>query len=847
MPTDVSWSPTSISNTDHCYVFNGSTTEFPPTTVAWATDGNTGTFLGVGANGSGTNYTTGFHRLNMTTVSLSSGQQIDYVTLDPSCNIGGGNAGNTVWEARLYNDANGNSQLLLNRLAGTTVLHVVTPPGVGGQPDWRASINNMELYFNGVRSNTSLGISTVFEARLLYRRYNRPTLTATGPTGTITNTLRPTVAWTFTGDGLSQYGYWVRVFTAAQYGAGGFIPESSTATAESGLVISSSNTWTINTNLVAGTTYRAYVIGYQRLPESLTQHATIDQTTLLTLGATQYSQFVVNPAPPSTPTVNLPANGATVNTDLPTLGLSMGPANVVGATVKAQWQLATDAGFTANVRTLTEPDTDFRTSGVTNEVCQAGTSELFQAVWFIRGREQDSLGAFGSYSTSKSFTVSHPPSAASLSPTSAVTRPFGASGTITFSWTFTDTSPTDNQTAYQVLVERNSDGLDIYDSGKTVSSAQQASTNIPSIYKDVLLRWSVKLWDSDDVAGSFSATSQFYVRDLGVVTPTSPASGGVVTQPQPTYTWTFAGTGGATQQAYRVVTKLAGVIVNDSGVVNSTVGSYLPSAPFLETGNSYTLEITVFDTNGLEGGSTTPFTASWIPPTPPSPVTLNGAIFDTSGYVTVSWPQNRDANFVNYRVYRQREDDPTTGWVLAAETTDVVPSTYTFLDYGAPGNVKTYYAVTHTALRFGTPVESSFATLGTYPSVTPLSTHYWIVVPDDPSLSFQLALVKADDFEDEWEQEEIPLIGRGRRVERGTHYGIRGGLTAQVYDTASNTAREQRILLLSLKEDHADLLLRNPFGDVYRVSLGDFRISRIAGVGLNEYFTLDLPYVEISA
>ncbi len=846
MPTDVVWTMASVQSAVNTRNFNGSTFEFPPTTVASIQDANAATFVDVGCSDASTiGATTGQVIYVPTTVSLSSGQQIDYVTLASDVDAEDGGVGTiTQFDIRLRNNANSNTQLLKNVLSGGATQLVVSPPGVSGNVDWRANINNMRLLIIGARTNASHRIGLAYQVRLQYRRYNRPTLTVSGPSGTVTNTLRPTVTWAFSGDGLSQYAFTMRVFTAAQYGAGGFNPETSTATYEVAFGISSTNTHTIGTDLVAGTTYRAYLIGMQRLPNSLTVHSTVDQTTLTALGATQYAQFTVNPAPPSTPTVTLPANASTVNTDLPTLGLSMGPANVVGATVKGEWQMATDAGFTANVRTITESNTDFRTSGVTTEAMAIGGPELFQGTWFIRGREKDSIGSYGAYSASKTFTVSHPPAAANLSPTGAVTRPFGGSGTITFSWDFTDTSPTDVQTAYQILVERNSDGLDIYDSGKQVSTLKTASTNIPAIYKDVLLRWSVKLWDSDDVAGTFSSTAQFYVRDTGTITPTVPPNAGTVTQPQPVYQWTFIGTGGSTQQAYRVVTKQAGNIIDDSGIINSTVSEYAPTGPILMTGLSYTLEITVYDTNGLEAFNSSTFSALWDPPAAPT-ITADATPFDEFGYVELEWAQNRDPDFVSYRVYRQREDDPANGWVFVAEITDNDDDPYVYRDYGAPGNVKVYYAVTQVALRFGVPVENPIGSLEAQIFVTPMASHYWIVVPDQLDVSFQLALVKADKYTDEWEQEEIPLIGRGRRVERGTRFGIRGDITAQVYDTPLRTAREQRILLLALKEDNPKLLLRTPFGDVYTVSLGDFQIDRIAGVGLNEYFTLTLPYVEV--
>jgi hypothetical protein len=59
----------------------------------------------------------------------------------------------------------------------------------------------------------------------------QPTVTVSAPTGTITTTTAPDVTWAFADtDNETQAFYQIKVFTDAQYGAGGFDPETSTAT-----------------------------------------------------------------------------------------------------------------------------------------------------------------------------------------------------------------------------------------------------------------------------------------------------------------------------------------------------------------------------------------------------------------------------------------------------------------------------------------------------------------------------------------------------------------------------------------------------------------------------------------
>lgn len=91
-----------------------------------------------------------------------------------------------------------------------------------------------------------------------------PTVTVSAPTGTLaTDTTPPTITWTST---TTQRAWQVRVFTAAQYGAGGFDPGVDDATWETGPHGGDQLGVTIATALDESTAHRAYVRshdGYQ--------------------------------------------------------------------------------------------------------------------------------------------------------------------------------------------------------------------------------------------------------------------------------------------------------------------------------------------------------------------------------------------------------------------------------------------------------------------------------------------------------------------------------------------------------------------------------------------------------
>jgi hypothetical protein len=88
----------------------------------------------------------------------------------------------------------------------------------------------------------------------------QPTTTVTAPSGTISDTSFPAVTWTYAdSDGDIQSAYEIKIFSAAQYGASGFNPETSSSVETTGIIISPNNGQTLEVDLPNSTTYRAYV------------------------------------------------------------------------------------------------------------------------------------------------------------------------------------------------------------------------------------------------------------------------------------------------------------------------------------------------------------------------------------------------------------------------------------------------------------------------------------------------------------------------------------------------------------------------------------------------------------
>lgn len=123
----------------------------------------------------------------------------------------------------------------------------------------QATIDALQLTITGEVGNDTSQRHYESYIDLIYAE--APVCAITAPSGspTITDRTSPTVSWTHTpgSDGGAQSRYEVRVFTAAEYGIGGFDPATSPASFETGQVLGS--TPSILVGPLANATYRVYV------------------------------------------------------------------------------------------------------------------------------------------------------------------------------------------------------------------------------------------------------------------------------------------------------------------------------------------------------------------------------------------------------------------------------------------------------------------------------------------------------------------------------------------------------------------------------------------------------------
>jgi len=197
--------------------------------------------------------------VDMGTTTISSSQRVKQVRVRARCSTPNDTGKLNVYLGSRIDNANYFFSGLAIR--GTNSIATFVGPYYNSAPNgqsWtQASINGLRVKIG--EYNDSTDVASTFEIFVDVDIASQPTVTVTAPTGTITNSAAPDVTWTFAdSDNETQSFYQIKVFSAAQYGAGGFDPATSTATWDSGEIGSSDQAGVIGELLNAGT-YRAYV------------------------------------------------------------------------------------------------------------------------------------------------------------------------------------------------------------------------------------------------------------------------------------------------------------------------------------------------------------------------------------------------------------------------------------------------------------------------------------------------------------------------------------------------------------------------------------------------------------
>jgi hypothetical protein len=338
---------------------------------------------------------------------------------------------------------------------------------------------------------------------------------------------------------------------------------------------------------------------------------------------------------PPVPVNVSPVNGATVNTDLATLGAYIGIGGN-NQSSKAEWQLATNSAFTANLRQI-DSDT-FIANQFAAKVIPVQAA-LTTGIWFLRARQLDTYGIYSDWSTPQQFTVSHPPSASPVFPNAGQGVVAYGAGTVQYNWNYSDTSLVDPQASFEVVLESAATGTVIYDSGMIAGGSNTFNSPfvVPTAYKGQTLRWKVKVNNAGGESAGYSDYSTFTLNDIGIISSVVPNNGSVVSAQFVTISWNyFSPIGSAQANAFIQIIQTAPVpspSIGDyqSGTVVATqvIGTqnfYIMGTNTTDLGlqnnTTYTMIINIQDVAGNYTLWQSTFTTSWVVPSSPAFLTV---------------------------------------------------------------------------------------------------------------------------------------------------------------------------------------------------------------------------------
>lgn len=418
-----------------------------------------------------------------------------------------------------------------------------------------------------------------------------------------------------------------------------------------------------------------------------------------------------------------------------------------------------------------------------------------------------------------------------------------ADTTADFGWVFTDDAG-DSQSAYDLVVEKNSDGSSVLDTGKTTDTDTSPNIDVSAFPVETDLRWKVEVWDQSDAHSAFTAWTLFRYGNPPTFTIT-PADSSILSNGRPVVSWDDVMFGGSRNQIFwrvQIVRTSDSAVIRDASGISGTSDD--PGVDILQNGETYDITVTVEDSGGLSTVQTVTVTTSYTVPDSVD-YTVDTSVLNSLGYVLIDWGSAvSDPNWYAWRVYRKGAfaDD----WELLTTITDL--SVHEYHDWLVAAGLTYMYSVTQVSIVSGEQIESpvGYTSAGIDANTYDIEIdNYWIIDTVTEDFSVMIPNVTSAGITEMYEEETYTLIGRGRKKDYGTRLGYTGTLSAQLrgYD---GTPALIRAKLEAMRAAQDVYWLRTPFGDLFMVGLGDCQFDAIAGVGPTAMYDIQVPFDEVS-
>lgn len=231
---------------------------------------------------------------------------------------------------------------------------------------------------------------------------------------------------------------------------------------------------------------------------------------------------------------------------------------------------------------------------------------------------------------------------------------------------------------------------DFYFAGLTAGDASYQVPAGADLQLNKSYAWNTQTYDGFSL-GPISNNATFTTIEGPTVAITAPTNAATVNTPTPTYQWTYNYVSPAGPQAtYRIQVLEGTSPIYTSATTAGTATTFVQPSGYLMNGHSYTVFVTVTDSNAALAATSSPitFTASW---TPPDPILSFDAVGDDeNALVVLTWLKSGLAasEFVRYELYRQVGSGPVD---LIRNITDI--NTITFTDYNAPRSEALTYSI----------------------------------------------------------------------------------------------------------------------------------------------------------